>query len=176
MSASPYSPVRRVVTGHTPEGESSVLKDMQQPPRFWYPGATSPIYDLHWTSEAPARLDTELTSPNREWVDESLGHPEVVSLNGSVFRALDMAPGDSSPWHRTESCDYVIVMKGIITLELQHGEPTALKTGDVIVQRATMHRWVNKSAVEWATIYYVAVPAIPVEVGGKKLEAYFPPQ
>jgi quercetin dioxygenase-like cupin family protein len=46
--------------------------------------------------------------------------------------------------HRTESIDYGIVLSGEIVLLL---DDTAvhLKTGDVVVQRGTVHAWTNRT-------------------------------
>jgi uncharacterized cupin superfamily protein len=45
--------------------------------------------------------------------------------------------------HRTKSVDYVMVISGEITMLLDDSE-VHLKAGDVLVQRATVHAWINK--------------------------------
>jgi len=45
--------------------------------------------------------------------------------------------------HRTRSLDYAIIMSGEIDMLLDEGE-VHLKAGDVIVQQATNHAWVNR--------------------------------
>jgi mannose-6-phosphate isomerase-like protein (cupin superfamily) len=45
--------------------------------------------------------------------------------------------------HRTRSLDYVVVLEGEITLLLDETE-TTLRAGDVVVQQATNHAWVNR--------------------------------
>ena len=45
--------------------------------------------------------------------------------------------------HRTRSLDYVIVLEGEIDLLLDDGE-VRLRAGDVVVQRATNHAWINR--------------------------------
>jgi hypothetical protein len=45
--------------------------------------------------------------------------------------------------HRTRSLDYVIVLEGEIDLLLDEGE-VRLSAGDVVVQRATNHAWINR--------------------------------
>ncbi|KAJ7058784.1 hypothetical protein C8F01DRAFT_990067 [Mycena amicta] len=157
MSSSPFPAVRRVVTGHTLQGKSTVLADTVQPPTFWSPKSTSPIYDLCHTSESPARIDSEIIGHGLggEWVDEIAEKKEHVSKEGSVFRVFEFAPGTVSPCHRTVSLDYGIVAKGSIVLELDDGERIKLNEGDVIVQRGTMHAWRNESETEWVRIYFV---------------------
>ncbi|KAJ7139254.1 hypothetical protein C8R44DRAFT_693698 [Mycena epipterygia] len=165
-SRSPFAPVRRVVTGHTSEGKSTVVADTIQPPTFWSPESISPIYDLCRTGESPAAIDSELAEG--EWVDEIAQNPEHVSKDGSVFRVFEFSPGTVSPVHRTVSLDYGIVAKGSIVLELDDGERITLNEGDTIVQRGTMHAWRNEST-EWARIYFVVLGAKPIEINGEKL-------
>ena len=44
--------------------------------------------------------------------------------------------------HKTETLDFIIVLRGEVTLLLDEDE-TALRQGDVVVQQATNHAWVN---------------------------------
>lgn len=46
--------------------------------------------------------------------------------------------------HRTDTIDYIIILKGEIHAILDTGE-TLLKTGDVLVQRGTVHSWSVRS-------------------------------
>lgn len=89
----PFPPVRRVVTGHTPDGKSTVLQDTVQPGRFYTPDSIAPLYDLHYTGESPAVIDTEISKG--KWEDEIKEHPEVATA-GSNFRCWDFAPGEVS--------------------------------------------------------------------------------
>ena len=45
-----------------------------------------------------------------------------------------------------------------------------LKAGDVLVQRGTIHNWVNRGT-ESCVIAFVLIDAKPVEIGGKILHA-----
>ncbi|KAJ7913729.1 hypothetical protein B0H13DRAFT_2250798 [Mycena leptocephala] len=149
----PFPDVRRVVTGHTPTGKSTVLADTIQPP-----------------TAAPASIDSEITQG--KWVDEITDHPVILSADGSTFRAFEFAAGLFSvciPLHRTVSLDYGIVAKGSVVLELEDGERVTLNGGDTVIQRGTMHCWRNETA-EWARMYFVGLGAKPVNVNGKELE------
>ncbi len=44
--------------------------------------------------------------------------------------------------HKTETIDYIILLKGEVTLILDE-EEVALKPHDVVVQRGTNHAWAN---------------------------------
>ena len=56
-------------------------------------------------------------------------------------------------------------------LELETGDITHLKAGDVVVQRGTVHNWVNRGT-EPCRIAFVLIAAKPVAVGGKVLNAF----
>lgn len=48
--------------------------------------------------------------------------------------------------HKTETLDVIVLLRGSVDLLLDDGEARALKPGDVVVQRATNHAWVNHGA------------------------------
>ena len=89
--------------------------------------------------------------------------------NGTVFRVVRYEPGVAPRRHRTDSVDYAVVISGEIDMELD-GETVTLKAGDVLVQRGTVHNWVNRGK-EVAVVAFVLVAAKPVTVGGKTLAA-----
>ncbi len=95
----------------------------------------------------------------------------VPPKSGTVFRIVDFAPDSQSEqptdmnhmmkivgaeapkkglpprhpmMHRTRSLDYVIILSGEIDMLLDDSE-VHLKAGDVLVQQATNHAWVNRS-------------------------------
>jgi len=88
---------------------------------------------------------------------------------GTVFRIVRYEPGVAPRMHRTESIDYAVVISGEIDMELDDSV-VHLKTGDVLVQRGTIHNWVNRGT-EPCVIAFVLVAAKPVEVAGKVLGA-----
>ena len=50
------------------------------------------------------------------------------------------------------------------------GETVTLKQGDVLVQRGTVHNWVNRSN-DVAIVAFVLVSAKPVTIRGRTLHA-----
>ena len=81
--------------------------------------------------------------------------------NGSVFRILDFKPGVAHRMHRTDSIDYIVVMSGDIDMELDEGHSVHLKAGDVMVQRGTIHNWVNNGSETCAVSYtHLTLPTI----------------
>jgi quercetin dioxygenase-like cupin family protein len=102
-------------------------------------------------------------------VDEGIRQVGTTLNNGTVFRVVEFAPGVAPRVHRTDSIDYAVVMSGKIDMELDDSV-VSLKAGDVLVQRGTIHNWVNRGT-EPCVIAFVLVDAKPVEVGGKVLHA-----
>lgn len=124
--------VRRVVTGHDEKGFAVIRSDTQFDPAVVPSGDAA--FALVWTA-ATVPVDNN---------DETDGRERDAGLtihNGSVIRIVDMLPGGVSPMHRTNSIDYGIVLSGEVELELDRGEKTILKPGDICVQRGTMHLW-----------------------------------
>ena len=60
-----------------------------------------------------------------------------------MVRITEFAPGSPKFMHRTETLDYAILLSGECDLELDDGKTVHLTQGDVVVQRGTMHAWVN---------------------------------
>lgn len=60
--------------------------------------------------------------------------------------------------HKTETLDVIILVKGEVDLLLDDGAPSSLKAGDVVIQRATNHAWVNHGA-ETALLVAVLIDA-----------------
>ena len=63
--------------------------------------------------------------------------------------------------HRTDSIDFAVVMSGEIDMELDD-EVVHLKAGDVMVQRGTIHNWINNGSVP-CVIAFVLIDAAPIK-------------
>ena len=88
----------------------------------------------------------------------------------AVFRVIEYAPGVAPRNHRTNSIDFGVVMSGEIDMTLDD-EVVHLKAGDVLVQRGTIHNWINRGAVP-CVIAFVLIDARPVEHEGRPLVAH----
>jgi quercetin dioxygenase-like cupin family protein len=152
--------VRRVVTGHDENGRAIVsIDEISKNIVQGRPGAHAAVI---WTSEGfPVDNDGSADTSGRK-VGTTLD-------NGTVFRVVSFAPGVTPRNHRTDSIDYATVISGEIDMELD-GTSVHLEAGDVLVQRGTIHNWVNKGAAP-CVIAFVLVAAKPVSVGGKVLNA-----
>jgi quercetin dioxygenase-like cupin family protein len=154
--------IRRVVTGHDAQGRAKVLIDETVSNVFGpRPGAE---YSVIWSTESlPASNDGD-ADPARKTI------PTAIA-DGSVFRVVSFGPGVAPRNHRTDSIDYAVVMSGEIDMELDDGITVHLKQGDVLVQRGTIHNWVNNGSVP-CVIAFALIGAKPVSVGGKTLNAH----
>jgi quercetin dioxygenase-like cupin family protein len=152
--------VRRVITGHDANGRAIVkIDEVSKNVVSSRPGASANVI---WTTEGfPANNDGQ--------ADEGLKKVGTTLKNGTVFRIIEFAPGVAARNHRTDSIDYIVIMSGEIDMELD-GSSVHLKAGDVMVQRGTIHNWVNKGT-QPCVLAVVLVDAKSVEVGGKVLTA-----
>jgi quercetin dioxygenase-like cupin family protein len=152
--------IRRVVTGHDASGRAVVkIDEVAKNLVSSRPGATPCVA---WTTEG-------FPVDNTGEEDAGLRKTGTTLDNGTVFRILELAPGVTPRNHRTDSIDYAIVMSGEVDMELDDTK-VHLKAGDVLVQRGTIHNWVNRGT-EPCVIVFVLIAAKPVTVGGKVLQA-----
>jgi len=152
--------VRRVVTGHDANGRAVVkIDEVSKNITSSRPGATACVV---WTTES-------FPVNNAGDADEGLRKVGTTLKNGTVFRIIEFAPGVAPRNHRTDSIDYAVVVSGEIDMELED-LVVHLNAGDVLVQRGTIHNWVNRGT-EPCVMAFILVDAKPVEVGGKVLNA-----
>ena len=153
--------VRRVLTGHDPEGRSMILADGLAPNvkemRPTFPGLA--LTDLWETKGAPASNEGSADAAERPV------HLEPPK-NGTLVRIVEFPPDATRPqdsdshagfkaigaghaqdkhssdpmMHRTSTVDYIIVLKGEIYAIMDKGE-TLLRAGDILIQRGTNHSW-----------------------------------
>mgnify|MGYP001544456635 FL=1 len=153
--------IRRVVTGHDEQGRSKVLTDETVGNVIsTRPGAQSSVI---WSSTGfPVDNDGD-NDPSHKDIATTIDH-------GSVFRIVHYGRGVAPRNHRTDAFDYAVVISGESDMELDIGT-VHLKAGDVVVQRGTIHNWVNKGK-EPCVIAFSLIAAKPVTAGGKALPAH----
>ena len=172
--------IRRVVTGHDEQGHSVVLTDGPAPRAVTIDGRGGAFVELWTTRAMPAPIDRASGEPPEDGIhlhppangtrlrivdfppeDENVLAqltPEVVRAVFSSINAADSLPAEPGAhplMHRTESVDYGIVLEGEITLVLDGGE-TALRAGDIVIQRGTSHAWANRSG-EMARMAFILI-------------------
>jgi hypothetical protein len=134
--------IRRVVTGYDERGAPTVVFDSLASAVVDLPPAVgASLVDL-WRSDS-----LPLATVGND--DPTTGEFALMP-SGSLFRVIDLAPGDHQPmWHTTASVDFIYVARGEATLlygaESSPNELT-LATGDTIVQRGIAHAWTNRGA------------------------------
>ena len=164
---------RRVVTGNNGEGRSSVVSDGDA---FDFGTLT----ELWVTDSAPAsygsddevagrqvRLEPPANGTNFRFFrvepeDPSLSRDEIEAGTAAGFaavRAQHCRPntGRDPRMHTTSSVDYIVLLKGEVTLLLDEDE-VDLKPFDVVIQRGTNHAWINKGT-ETAELVGILVDA-----------------
>jgi mannose-6-phosphate isomerase-like protein (cupin superfamily) len=158
------SEIRRVVTGLDANDKAIALFDSQVP---LSPGPYGIASVNLWL--------TESYPPGLAFTADPATKPIGISPpdNGTKFRVVEFPPldaaaeakmepgflmkavGDRAPrrgvavkhplMHRTRSLDYAVVLSGEIDMMLDDSS-VHLKPGDVVVQQATNHAWVNRGS------------------------------
>jgi quercetin dioxygenase-like cupin family protein len=152
--------LRRVVTGHDKNGKAIVTID--ETVKNVVSGRPGALAGSVWTTEG-------FPISNDGSADESARKTGTTLANGTVFRVVEFSPGVQRRMHRTDSIDYAVVMAGEIDMELDDST-VHLKAGDVLVQRGTIHNWVNRGTAP-CTIAFILIDAKPATAGGKVLNA-----
>jgi len=163
-------PIRRVVTGNNPEGNSLVLWDSDAPNvNVGKIAASASMTDLWVFKSCPVDLSNLQDDGNLEFAFDPPsqgGHFRIVQSAAKPqnydpdkdssavpikepFQRKNSHTMDkggqnaySSPIHQSLTVDYGILLEGERTLILDDGEHTMLP-GDVIVQLANWHGWTN---------------------------------
>lgn len=143
--------VRRVVTGHNEQSKAVVTSDDILEITTRRPGQEGCV--VWGTDQIPAN--------NLDPVDGARKVTSTILPNGVAFRVLRYEPGSQGRMHRTNSLDYGVVLAGSIVLELDDGAEVTLHAGDVVVQRGTIHSWINRAA-EPCTLAFVLIDAAPL--------------
>jgi quercetin dioxygenase-like cupin family protein len=153
--------IRRVVTGHDAQGHAKVMIDEQVKNVISLrPQANSSVI---WSSDGFPIDNDGNDDPSGKKISTTVA-------NGSVFRVISFGPGVAPRNHRTDSLDYAVVMAGAIDMVLDN-ETVTLRAGDVLVQRGTVHNWINNGK-EPCVIAFVLISAKPVMIDGKPLPAH----
>ncbi|KAF7193234.1 Ascochitine biosynthesis cluster protein 2 [Pseudocercospora fuligena] len=167
-SATPLKPPTRVITTHDANGKAIISTAIPEQPKAQVVSNGDASFILGYaTDQYPVDLneDKDLTA----YQHYASQPPGLVISGGTVLRYVDMAPGITSPMHRTVSLDYGIVIEGEIELILGSGETRRVFPGDVVVQRGTMHAWRNVSSDKYARMLYVLQESKPLRIGSETL-------
>ena len=164
--------VRRVVTGHDTNGKAVVASDERM---TGVAAAARPYISRCeiWSTDTMPVDNSEGAAAEAQRKGFVVRHNYVGSGQGTVIRITEFAPGAPKFMHRTETVDYAILLLGECDLELDDGKTVHLKEGDIVVQRGTMHAWVNNGSVP-CVFAFILIDADPVDTAGQKLTTHYP--
>lgn len=144
---------RRVVTGLDAQGRSAVVMDGEVPGFGEQKTATARVI---WRAALPADNSGSAETAVPYTMD-------LLNDDGSNFSMVEWPVGMRAYWHTTDTIDYITVISGTITLELEAGE-VSVGAGEFIVDRGVSHSWRNDGpGPALATV--VTLPALPVGNG-----------
>jgi naringenin degradation protein FdeH len=153
-----FPPIRRVITGHDAKGVAKVL--WEDHPSNTKSGGHGSVSTLVWCSEATP-VDISVGEKIEDMGARILG--TAPPPRGTRFCVIDFPPGRPGAMHRTETIDYVIVLKGEVEMDMDQST-VKLKEGDILIQRGTNHSWVNRSD-KAARVAFVLIDAQPLGLG-----------
>ena len=158
--------MRRIVTGHNEFGKSMIKID--GPPARSIGEEIGGLFEI-WnedggiinTKSSEDRADGDIVlSPSRGGSKfryfQIMPTPEDISLDvlnkmaeeafakiGAAHHRIDVVKHPAM--HKTKTIDYIILLKGDVTLILDE-EEVRINPFDVVVQRGTNHAWVNNGS------------------------------
>ncbi|WP_028927815.1 cupin domain-containing protein [Pseudonocardia acaciae] len=156
--------VRRVVTGHDPHGKAHVVDDSHVEPitsdllpgyaayRLWgrddhptFPNDGSPPpAEAYFPPPDGSRFMINVIPPGNPLPPPTLDTAKALAeLEQQMPGAMAAMEPDTPGMHTTDSIDYVVVISGEVTLDLDDGDQTELRAGDVVIQNGTRHAWRN---------------------------------
>ncbi len=152
------SPQRVIVTGNNTSGKSVVVEEA-------HVGMTGPgNFDFWQTKSGSAPQDITIGRAPMKFfpapggtmfrlftippADPNMKPEDIAAIQDMLFGAIGIpeARADTSRhplMHVTPTVDYIVVLSGEISLQLDEGDAIKLKPFDAVVQRATNHSWVN---------------------------------
>ena len=157
--------VRRVVTGHGPDGKAVFVSDEPVSPvePALLPGSA---FHLLWGGDAPAHFPDDGTRPDAPTYfppvggfrfglftlppDGGAGVPADLDIEAALAELEEKLPGlaghmerGDPGMHTTATIDFEVVLSGSVNLELDDGAKVTLSPGDTVIQNGTRHRWSN---------------------------------
>ncbi|GFF74598.1 hypothetical protein IFM47457_03679 [Aspergillus lentulus] len=175
----------RYITGLDATGKDIILAspDLRYHDRGGY--AIARLYQLE---KVPADIQAERDMKfylSGEGYDRGDGEswPQAFNLvtpRGANFVQGDFGPSAYTVWHRTVSVDFVTVVEGELTLMVGENDENCskmlLKQGDSVIQRGTLHKWVNPSSEKPARFVATLLASEPFNVGEKVVEPVWIPK
>lgn len=158
--------MRRIITGHNENGKSVISID--GPPARSIGEEAGGLYEI-WNTEgsgldssslkdkadidillSPVKGGTKFRYFQINPIPEGIPDEAIEAATAEAFEKIGAAhhrvdTSKNAAMHETDTIDYIILLKGDVTLILDE-EEVRLKPHDVVVQRATNHAWVNNGS------------------------------
>lgn len=174
-----WSKLRRIVTDET-NGRSRVLIDGEAArllavdetglAEIWQAAFGNILSSADSLKDEDVRLEPPHRALKVRWFTvapepQDADRAVMDAMAAQTFAAIGAAHARVDPtrhpfMHKTGTIDVIVCVKGPVDLLLDDGEAKSLKAGDVVVQRATNHAWVNHGA-ETALLVAILVDARP---------------
>jgi hypothetical protein len=145
--------VRRIVTGHDASGKAIVASD-ERLHASTRPGRAGIARCDVWSSDGMP-VDLSDAAAEKQKQGFVVRHNYVGSGQGTVV------------------FDYGIILSGECDLELDDGKTLRVRQGDIVVQRGTMHAWVN-NGTQPCVFAFVLIDANPAQADGQILRTHYP--
>lgn len=168
--------IRRVVTGHTPNGKATVASDtvVDAITIGMLPGAE--FHRLWGADQAPTFPDAGSPRPAPAYFPpvggfrfgvftlgpDSATMPKDLDMQLAMAEIEDKLPGlashleaDNPGMHTSDTIDFEYVLTGEVWLELDDGQEVHLRAGDTLVQNGTRHAWRNKSSEPCCVVFFL---------------------
>ena len=168
--------IRRVVTGHTPDGKATVASDTEVDAITIRMLPGTEFHRLWGADEAPTFPDAGASRPVHSYFPpvggfrfgvftvgpDSVAMPKDLDMQLAMAELEDKLPGiaalleaDNPGMHASDTIDFEYVLSGEVWLELDDGQEVHLRAGDTLVQNGTRHAWRNKSSEPCRVVYFL---------------------
>lgn len=159
--------IRRVVTGHTPDGKATVASDTEVDAITAALAPQAEFYRPWGADSAPTFPDDGSPRPFPAYFPpvggfrfglftvpaQSVMPPEQLDMDAALKEFEEKLPGfiahielDKPGMHTTDTIDFEYVISGEVWLELDDGVEVHLRAGDTVVQNGTRHAWRNRGS------------------------------
>ncbi|RXK35771.1 hypothetical protein M231_06957 [Tremella mesenterica] len=150
--------IRRVVLGHNPDGSQTFSDESLQAVKQQGGWHTGQAFHLPEYNPDPLKLFKERDLPP----------PGLYGAPAQVLW-IDFPPNTPSPEHFTPTLDLIIITIGSLQLKLHDGREILLNAGDLFVQVAAVHQWINPTD-QMARFVGICLPTQEIKVDGKNLD------
>lgn len=161
-----WSSLRRIVTANDAKGRSEIALDAKPAKVLAVDEAgLAEIWTAALTADAllsgddrlaaeDVRLEPDRNAVKVRWFSvapedatKSAEENEAAAAFGFAAVGASHARADTArhpAMHKTDTLDVIILVRGEVDMLLDNDEVKSLKPGDVVIQRATNHAWVNR--------------------------------